>query len=39
MAGAHPEAAARFVADNERLHWHDQAVWCVRQKRDTAPCS
>lgn len=36
MAEAHPEAAARFVADDERLHWHDQAVWWVRQKRDTA---
>src|SRR5882672_4176420 len=36
MAGAHPEAAARFVADDERMHWHDQAVWWVRQKRDTA---
>src|SRR5437868_1968329 len=35
MAG-HPEAATRFVADDERLHWHDQAVWWVRQKRDTA---
>src|SRR5215813_3893969 len=36
MVRAHPEAAARFVADDERLHWHDQAVWWVRQKRDTA---
>ncbi|HEX7842921.1 MAG TPA: lactate utilization protein B, partial [Kofleriaceae bacterium] len=36
MAGGHPEAAARFVADDERLHWHDHAVWWVRQKRDTA---
>ncbi|HEX2691637.1 MAG TPA: LUD domain-containing protein [Kofleriaceae bacterium] len=36
MASGHPEAAARFVADNERVHWHDQAVWWVRQKRDTA---
>jgi L-lactate dehydrogenase complex protein LldF len=36
MAGAHPEAAARFVADDDRLHWHDQAVWWVRQKRDNA---
>jgi len=31
---AHPEAAARFVADDARVHWHDQAVWWVRQKRD-----
>jgi L-lactate dehydrogenase complex protein LldF len=36
MADGHPEAAARFVADDERLHWHDQAVWWIRQKRDTA---
>src|SRR5579859_2522348 len=31
----HPEATARFVADDDRLHWQDQAVWWVRQKRDT----
>jgi len=30
----HPEAAARFVADDARVHWHDQALWWVRQKRD-----
>jgi L-lactate dehydrogenase complex protein LldF len=36
MATGHPEAAARFVANSERAHWHDQAVWWVRQKRDTA---
>ncbi|HEX4419301.1 MAG TPA: LUD domain-containing protein, partial [Kofleriaceae bacterium] len=36
MAPGHPEAAARFVADDARMHWHDQAVWWVRQKRDTA---
>jgi len=36
MAAGHPEAAARFVADDKRLHWHDQAVWWVRQKRDAA---
>jgi L-lactate dehydrogenase complex protein LldF len=36
MAEGHPEAAARFVADDERLHWHDQAVWWIREKRDTA---
>jgi L-lactate dehydrogenase complex protein LldF len=36
MATAHPEAAARFVADDTRAHWHDQAVWWIRQKRDTA---
>src|SRR6185369_6812212 len=36
MSGGHPEAAARFVADDARAHWHDQAVWWVRQKRDAA---
>jgi L-lactate dehydrogenase complex protein LldF len=36
MAEPHPVAAARFVADDERVHWHDQAVWWVRQKRDAA---
>ncbi len=30
----HPEAAARFVADKERTHWHDAALWFVRAKRD-----
>jgi L-lactate dehydrogenase complex protein LldF len=33
---AHPEAAARFVADDARAHWHDQALWFVRVKRDKA---
>lgn len=36
MAPGHPDAAARFVADGERAHWHDQAVWWIRQKRDAA---
>jgi len=36
MAQGHPEAAARFVADEARTRWHDQAVWWIRQKRDTA---
>jgi len=36
MASGHPEAAARFVADDTRAHWHDQAVWWIRKKRDTA---
>ncbi|BDG07051.1 lactate utilization protein B [Anaeromyxobacter paludicola] len=30
----HPEAAARFAADDARAHWHDQALWFVRLKRD-----
>ena len=34
--GGHPEAAARFVADEPRAHWHDQALWFVRDKRDRA---
>ncbi len=32
----HAGRAARFVADDARLHWHDQAVWFVRNKRDVA---
>ncbi|HZA50946.1 MAG TPA: lactate utilization protein B [Myxococcaceae bacterium] len=32
----HPRAAKRFVADEARAHWHDQAVWWVRAKRDAA---
>jgi L-lactate dehydrogenase complex protein LldF len=30
----HSELAARFVADDRRAHWHDQALWFVRAKRD-----
>jgi L-lactate dehydrogenase complex protein LldF len=30
----HAEKAARFAANEERAHWHDQALWFVRQKRD-----
>jgi L-lactate dehydrogenase complex protein LldF len=30
----HPDAAARFARDEARAHWHDQALWWVRQKRD-----
>ena len=36
MVVAHPEAAARFIADDVRAHWHDNAVFWVRQKRDAA---
>ncbi len=37
MSGiSHPEAAARFVADDAMAHWHDQALWWVRKKRDVA---
>ncbi len=30
----HPRAAAQFVRDDARAHWHDQALWFVRVKRD-----
>ena len=33
---SHPEAATRFVTNRERAHWHDQALWFVRAKRDRA---
>lgn len=33
---SHPVEAARFVANSERAHWHDQALWFVRAKRDKA---
>ncbi len=32
----HPDKAAAFVANDSRLHWHDQAVWFLRGKRDRA---
>jgi len=34
--GGHPEAAARFVENEPRTHWHDQSLWFVREKRDRA---
>jgi len=34
--GGHPERVARFAADDARAHWHDQALWFVRVKRDRA---
>lgn len=30
----HSVAAAEFVADREHAHWHDQALWFIRAKRD-----
>lgn len=30
----HPTAAHDFVSNDERSHWHDQALWFVRSKRD-----
>ena len=32
----HPERAAAFVADGERMKWHDQAIYFIRSKRDKA---
>jgi L-lactate dehydrogenase complex protein LldF len=34
MTTDHPTLAAEFVAHRERAHWHDQALWFVRVKRD-----
>ncbi|KAB7887730.1 lactate utilization protein B [Poseidonibacter ostreae] len=36
MSTKHPQNAKEFVADDERMHWHDQALWFVREKRDIA---
>ncbi len=30
----HAAEAAEFVADGTRAHWHDQALWFIRAKRD-----
>lgn len=32
----HPEKAREFTRNIERTHWHDQALWFVREKRDRA---
>lgn len=32
----HAENARAFVADDVRAHWHDEALWFVRAKRDAA---
>lgn len=32
----HPIAAQKFVENNARTDWHDQALWHVRSKRDVA---
>ena len=32
----HSDNATKFVANDERMHWHDQALWFVREKRDIA---
>jgi L-lactate dehydrogenase complex protein LldF len=33
---SHATRAAEFARDEARAHWHDQAVWYVRAKRDKA---
>ncbi len=33
---SHPINAKKFVANDERMHWHDKALWFVRAKRDLA---
>jgi L-lactate dehydrogenase complex protein LldF len=33
---SHPQLAEEFVNDKERARWHDETLWFVRQKRDTA---
>lgn len=35
----HPKDAAKFVANNDRAHWHDQTLWWVRVKRDRQAAS
>lgn len=32
----HPLKAKAFVSNDERMHWHDKALWFVREKRDKA---
>jgi L-lactate dehydrogenase complex protein LldF len=32
----HAADAAQFVANEQRAHWHDEALWFVRNKRDNA---
>lgn len=31
---SHAKLASRFIKDEARTDWHDQALWFVRQKRD-----
>ncbi|HTS81666.1 MAG TPA: lactate utilization protein B [Myxococcaceae bacterium] len=33
---AHARAASALIRDDARLHWHDTAVWNMRNKRDRA---
>ncbi|MBF0287004.1 MAG: lactate utilization protein [SAR324 cluster bacterium] len=32
----HPQQAEAFLSNMKRAHWHDQALWFVREKRDKA---
>ena len=32
----HATAAEAFLQDEERVDWHDKALWFIRQKRDVA---
>lgn len=32
----HPELAGGFNADEQRVDWHDETLWWIRQKRDKA---
>jgi len=32
----HTDAAAAFIKDEARTNWHDETLWMVRSKRDTA---
>jgi L-lactate dehydrogenase complex protein LldF len=32
----HPELAAAFNKDADRVGWHDETLWWIRQKRDKA---
>ncbi len=36
ISNNHPAKAKEFVANDERMHWHDKALWFVREKRDRA---
>ncbi len=33
---SHPIQAAVFLKDEDRVNWHDKALWFVREKRDIA---
>lgn len=35
----HASAAAKFNLDEERVNWHDKALWTLRYKRDLAAAS